>query len=383
MFSAEKRIKKFSGLNNKHSDSDQGIESDFNSQVDFTNSTADFSLPPAKRKSLASRQVSNKQSFNSTDRASLGYSSLHSSSSLSSPRKSHNRTPKKRKHEESESDENAFYNSYQFVSPLKFPRLDPDRKNCAKLILKEKSSSENVILSSTPIRNNNKATRWGKFSSHHPEKYEDGKALVGAATFTKLSFLPKSTEASFDGGNSFDFTTSFDLTNQDNIPADLEQLCTGSIIDSAAKPEQTSTSSNLSTSSRTRFHCGRLKLNIMGKLHMEQNLALNMILSRLDDADLLSLSHVSKDYRNMIKSNKTCESKRQNYLKKHRATQENKGQAAPPKARTAKRAFGETSVNHMMQLRPKTMSPPVSPSRKRFVENQKVKKIKFAQFLIN
>lgn len=384
---------------------DLGIESGYISKVDFTNSTeADFSLPPVKRKRLVRSQVSfsqNKKPFNLTDpqQTSLGYSSLLSSSSLFSPRKSSNRTPKKRKLDDTESDENVFYNSYQFVSPLKISTqsLGNSAKR-AKLILKEKSSSENVILSSTPIRNSNKNKLWGKFRSLHHENFEIGRSLDAAA---KPPFLPKSTEVSFDCGSSFDLTNSFDQTNNadqqdNNIPHNYHQLWTGSIIPvtcakpqavaEISKPIETATKSqeqNLSSASSRlsfrRFFCGRSKLDICGKLHMEHNIALKKVLTHLSDIDLLSLSHVSKEYRHMIISNKTWETKRKNYLKEHQKIKENEfprfctntlAKSTVPKEQ--KKAFGESNINHTMELRARQPSPPVSPSRKRFHENQKV-----------
>lgn len=418
MFSAQKRIKL---SNNKQNESvDQGIESDFHSQVDFGSSAGDFSLPPVKRKHLSSRQVSfspkNKHSFDGADlqQTSSGYGSLlSSSSSTSSPHKSISRTPKKRKLDET--DENAFYNSYQFVSPLKIRKKDPSDPNCAKLILKEKSSSENVILSSTPIRNNNKNTKWGKFRSLHPEKFELGKSLED----DKSQILPKCAEASFDCGSSFDFTNSFEFSEHHekdtvNIPSgNLQKLWSGSInLDSIVQPRPSTnaspvetvtqsqghvshSTSNVSTASstnRTRFYCGRLKMDILGKLHVENNIALDKILSHLRDVDLLSLSHVSKDYRSMIKLNK-YEPKRQNYLKAYRKVKENQlpgtvdlslphpENLKTEKARRGK--FGDVNLNHSMQLRPKPQSPPVSPSRRKFHENQKVKIIKRAKYTEN
>ena len=405
MFRAEKRLKlstssKSSVNNNKNknfsatSSIDQGIESDYISHTDLTNSGEDFTLPPVKRKFSSPRHSldKNKHSFDELHTSS-GYSSL-TSSIVSPPRVS--RSPKKRKHEDTESDENAFYNSYQFVSPLKIPK----KERSAKLILKEKSSSENVILSSTPIRNNTKKKLWGKFRSLHPEKFEQ--RFEPLETF---SILPKSTEASFEIGTSFDFTSSFDLSNNEqqdsHIPFNLQQLCTGSMnLDTIVKPQPTETitksqeqkvesrtstskTTNLSTSSR-RSHCGRLKLDMVGMLYKENYLAFNKILGQISDLDLLSLSHVSKDYRNMIKSHKTLETKRLNYLKKFQENRENKPSSQPlPKptivSGNRKRAFGDVNINHSMQLRSKPPSPPVSPSSRRFHENQKVRKLRIVR----
>lgn len=418
MFYAEKRIKlsdessinKNKKKSNSAADSSEhlGIESGYHSHADFTNSTEDFSLPPVKRKSSVSRQFSlqsslesNKQSFDLTDlqQSSSGYSSLLSSSS--SPRKSHVRTPKKRKQE---ADENAFYNSYQFVSPPKIRKKDPsDDNKRAKLILKEKSSSENVILSSTPIRSNNDKGKWGKFRSLHPEKFEIGKSLEDVESFEKVSTLSKSTDASFTFGASLDFTNSFELSSNTeqsthNIPSDVHQLLTHEIKEIAkprAEPTETvtksqetnvsaasQTSSNMSSSSRTYFHCGRLKMDILSKLHDMDNLALKMILGHLSDIDLLSISHVSKNYKQMIKADKKLHLRKQSYLKAQLINRENRTPDGPISTRVKSskvvekeqlmRPFEDSNVNHSMQLRSKPLSPPVSPSRKRFHENQKV-----------
>lgn len=420
MYYAEKRIKLSDessiNKNKKKSNSsaadssDHGIESGYHSQADFTNSTADFSLPPVKRKSSISRQASfqsNKQSLDlaETSQSASGYSSLLSSSY--SPRKSHGRTPKKRKQE---TDENAFYNSYQFVSPPKIRKKDPSLdNNRAKLILKEKSSSENVILSSTPIRSVNDKGRWGKFRSLHPERFEIGKSLDEVEPFEKIPTVAKSTEASFNFGASFDLTNSFELSSnvEQSAPSDVHQLWTEKInISSLAKPlatpraEPTETvtksqeclknvsaashaTTSISSSSRTLYNCGRLKMDILGKLHDMDNLALKMILGHLSDIDLLSVSHVSKNYKEMIKSDKKLNLKRQSYLKAQRKNQENRtkdenisitNKTSKIGDRPARRPFEDSNINHKMELRSKPQSPPVSPSSKRFHENQKVLK---------
>lgn len=415
MFYAEKRIKLSDessiNKNKKKSNSSAAdsseniIESGYHSQADFTNSTEDFSLPPVK--SLASRQVSfqsnldNKQSFDYVDlqQSSSGYSSLLSTSS--SPQKSHGRTPKKRKQE---TDENAFYNSYQFVSPTKIRKKDPSYDNKrAKLILKEKSCSENVILSSTPIRSSNDKAKWGKFRSLHPEKFVIGKSLDEVETFEKVSTLSKSTDASFNFGASFDFTNSFELSSNaeqsiHKIPSDVNQLLTQEIKEIAkpraeanetiTKPQEENVSaasfstSSLSSTSRSFYHCGRLRMDILGKLHDIDKLAAQMILGHLSDIDLLSISHVSKNYKQMIKSDKKLQMKKQNYLKTQRKNLENRTpkeqisfaikSAKIAEKEQTKRPFGNSNVNHSMQLRSKAVSPPVSPSSKRFHENQKV-----------
>lgn len=385
---------------------DQEVDSAYQSQVDFTNSV-DFSLPKLRRKYLIRQSnVNNKnqRSIEFSEHASLGYSSLSSPSSVSPRKKSTSSSPKKRKLESTESDENVFHNSDQFVSPLKTRKRDASNRNYEKLVLKEKSSSENVIRCSTPILEN-KNKLWGRFRSLHPEK------IVSNLEEVESSNLASSTSASFDIGCSSDFTSSFNLTSTENhdeanyVPSNVHQLWASTmlnpIIKNALKSEPTETITHsqeaivtetinqsqeevivpakVPLSGRTRYHCGRLKMDILGTFHIGKNLALEKILSYFNVADLLSLSHVSKDYRNMIKSNKTLEAKRQDYLKAHQIIKENNvpGSRAtslpkPSAAKSRKRTLGDSNVNHSMQLRPKPVSPPVSPSRKRFYENQKV-----------
>lgn len=402
MFFAEKRIKLSDQSsivsNKKNGASEQEKDSDYISQIDFSGSAADFSLPPVKLRSP--RRRSSKQSFDSTDshQVSSGYASLLSSSLSLSPRTSISRTPKKRKFD----DENTFYGSDQFVSPLKLRKNDPNDAKRAKKVLKEKSTSENVILSSTPIRDSSK-NKWGRFRSLHPEKFDIGRSLDDHEPIRKPPTLPAAAEASFDC-SSFDLTASFNLTSNvehsdnNNIPSSLQQLWTGSLkretspkpqaaaTETATKSKEQKISKNLNTS-RREFYGGRKHLDICGMLQREKNLALDKIFSHLSDADFLSLSHVSKDYKHMIKSSKSWDTKRRNYLNAHQIDRENKlpGKPATVAATKAviavatksrKRAFAESNVDHSMELRSKPVSPPSSPSSKRFRDIQKVKLLK-------
>ena len=377
----KKRIKLGTSIQSDSSSLDNGIESD------FTNSASDFSLPPVRRKVLGTRQVSfsieNKLSFDSLElqQTSSGYGSLLSSSSSLSPHKSLSLTPKKRKSENT--DENAFYNSYQFVSPSKNRKTEEKR---AKLTLHKKSASENVFSCSTP--NKISKSKWGKSRSMHPDKFGTGQSLQSPVP----PLLAPPAEVSFEC-SSFDISGSFNLveSHSKDSPGNLQQLLIGEIV--VPQPSQnaspvekvTQSQENVSGCStntpgpRIYYHCGRLTLDILGKLNKEQNVAFDEISSHLNEIDLLSLSHVSKDYRNMIKSNKTLEPKRQNYLKAFRKIKENQipgNRTLPPKLKTNKKKlgkFGDSNVNHSMQLRPKTQSPPVSPSKKKFYDNQKVR----------
>lgn len=368
---------------------DQGIGSD-ESPVEFTDS--DFSLPAVRRKSLLGRKVSfsrnNKQSFESSDshHTSSGYSSLLSSSSTASGRSSYNRTPTKRKSEEI--DENA--------SPLKIRKKEPSDGNRAKRILKEKSSSENVLQTSTPIRPNAQSLLWGKSRSLHPQSFEPQKSLDGFGSFGKPPTLSASSEISFDVSG-VDFPTSFDQGSsvvylETHIPPQFHQLMTSSMNGAVVQPKPVETIiesqenaksklsalSTISSSGQRRSFYERVKLDILGKLNEKDKSALKDIFSYLGDSDLLSLSHVSKDYRSMIKSNKTFETRRLNYLITHQQDLENKhppgtlSNLSKTKVKDRKRPFGEANVNHSMQLRSTPSSPPTSPARKRLQDNRNV-----------
>jgi hypothetical protein len=398
-------------------------ESGFHSEIDFSSSSiapcksisTDYVLSPVKRTVLTTRRASlNRISLSGSDHhrhqqstSSSGYSSLLSSSSnltssvaasSSSSFSRQSRTPKKRKSEISESDEN-FYNSLHFISPLKkIPKRED--KNCAKLILKEKSSSENVILSSTPIRTNQRT--WQKFRSFHPEKIKDfdNEQLTNFGTTAQKS----SAEGSSFNLSSFNFSsTSFNLTpsTQQDIPANIHNLWSDDIkpkLDptrsrpvilksSEACESQVPLHLSLSQSTvsstaseRKRHFNGRRTFDILGRLNSNHDIALEKILGYLDDESLLSISHVSKEYRKMIQSNKFYETKRQNYLKASKSVKENKlpnasGSEVIAPTRTAsekkrRKAFNSHNLNdNQMTLR--TKPAPQSPSS-RFNEMQKV-----------
>lgn len=376
---------------------------------DFTNSI-DFSLNSIDRASFSSRSSFQKSSYDSIQyeqKQTSEYGTLNNSSAFESPAKrSTNRTPKKRKMLSNERDENYYY-SDNFVSP---PKIQPKNQvNCAKLILKEKSSSENVILSSTPKANNKKI--WNKFRSFHPEKlvgksFEDDGPLQ-TDSFSNL--LPKSiAECSFldnsfnISNSSFNFTNLLEHNQQQSIEdakeiPGLNNLWMSKINTSInAKKIETITSaapldeskaqkdsiSSLLESPRYNY-CGTTKLNILGILHLQQNLALDIILSSLNDIDLTSLCIVSKEYKDLVTINKHAQSRKQIYLKLKRSVKENKiplsvsfkNQQPVPvyvEIKNLPKAFGDSNSNRM-KLRPKPQySPPVSPSKRLFHENQKV-----------
>lgn len=240
-------------------------ESGFHSQVDFScANSSDFSLPRRKSCCPASQRGSYKHhSFSETHQISSGYGSSFSltgsssnastSALLVSPAKN-----RKRKSQVSESDEN-FYNSYQFVSPLKIRKRDTSDKNCAKLILKEKCPSENVILCSTPILKGKQATKWGKFRSFHPEKLQFGKSIdepeppVAAVKDTSLSLN----------------LSSFNLSSPNithDIPEHVQNLWTGDIkVETVTTKIQDKLQEARVNTPQRKFYNERIQLDILGK----------------------------------------------------------------------------------------------------------------------
>jgi hypothetical protein len=365
---------------------------EFCGSLDFSNEsrklvraskTVDFTLPAVKRKILAPRRASFNHSESSDDQQysqiSSGYgSSLYSSNSSSNPQL----TPKKRKSNSHESDEN-FYNSFSFISPVK---LRSAKENCAKRILKEKCSSENVIRCSTPVLNINKKKIWGRFRSHHPENVKNP-----LASFKLTEGITKS----IDEG-SFDELSSFDITNNSSINITNDEhraLISGSIRTSSEHQESHFTPIKVkeeikptpSINNKKFNYCGRDKIDIIGKLNDQYPIILNDILKNLDFKDILSLSHVSHNYRNIARLNKKFETERLNYLEAFKKNEENlypgnrsvstklteTSQFTISEKKNLSRlgAYNKNIINQSTKLQ---VSPPVSPSKRRFHENQKV-----------
>lgn len=252
---------------NEKTDEITDAESGLHSQVDFS-CTNSFQISHIQRKShcLTSKRGSYKQqSFSESHQLSSGYgssfsltgSSANSSiNALVSPAKN-----RKRKSDVSQSDENNFYNSYQFVSPLKIQKREPNDKKCAKLILKEKCPSENVILTSTPTLTEQRASKWGKFRSFHPEKLQFGKSIEG---------LEPPVTAKDSSAELLNFSTSFNLSSANvtqDIPEHVQNLWTGDIkVETVtSKPiveEKPQVRANKSP--ERQFFDGRQKFDILG-----------------------------------------------------------------------------------------------------------------------
>jgi hypothetical protein len=329
-------------LNKKQNEAESGFLSQVNFSCTTTSSSSSSSI--AKDASRKSCQTSSRGSFQQQSFTSSGYASASnvSASLLVSPVKG----SRKRKSEVSSSDEN-FYNSYQFVSPLKIPRRDQN-ENRAKLILKEKCSSENVILSSTPIRNEKQASKWGKFRSFHPEKLKFGSSFHENSIETAP--VKECNESSFN-------FSSFELSNASinaDIPSENLQNLLAGTIKTDEKPK---------ISGR---RCDRL--DILGMLNGNYKHVLDNILGYLDGGSLLRISHVSQQYREMITTNKKFETKRKNYLKKHKKNDENKHAitlSRTLRGASKKRPFGDSNLINQSQmiLRQRPLTPPQSPKR--------------------
>lgn len=306
----------------------------------------------------------------SASQLSSGYESNFSSTVGCSPTKKP-RSAKK-------SDEN-FYNSFNFISPVKKPMKD------AKKILKEKSSSENVIRCSTPVQNKNaKRGLWGRFRSLHPEKVQS------SVEFEPLKSLDLN---SFDAASSFSSFDLSDVNSFNQLPEDegincskrgFKQLLTGSLQKLASLEESIAEHDEQSPVGELRAfknfnYCGREKVDILGKLNEKQISLEHTVLKYLSFNDLLHLSEVSKQYRDTIRSIKSFETKRLSQIEVFKKNAENAlpadvdktsvSKLSPVTLRKEKRKFGNFN-NINIEL--KTVSPPVSPSRRKFHENQKV-----------
>lgn len=301
------------------------------------------------------------EQHNSASQFSSGYESNYSSSVLCSPSMKRPKSTKK-------SDEN-FYNSFNFISPVKKPigrQLSNDKK-----ILKEKSCSENVIRCSTPVQNKSvKRGLWGKSKSLHP-----GKVLT-SAEFDPIKSLD--IKGSFDATTSF---SSFDvsdinsITQQEedegiNFPkSELKLLLTGTLASVQERPEAAVVLKSVN-------YCGRERIDILSKL-TEKNIPLeHTVLKYLNFNDLLQLSGVSKQHREIVHSIKSFEAKRIQQTEAFKCNAEN---ANPSKVcellssnnvrKEKKKKFGNFNDTNIIT---EAVSPPVSPSRRRFHENQKV-----------
>lgn len=329
----------------------------------------------------------------SASQLSSGYGSIFSSSSSCSS------SMKKQRSSAKKSDEN-FYNSFNFISPVKKPVVREIFN--AKKILKEKSSSENVIRSSTPVQSkaNNKKALWGRFRSLHPEKLQTDAEFQALKSIELKSFDESTNLSSFELSDIHSFNqhgeTSANLSSNDV----LEELFTKSLnrtkleeytttgegednelnLDNEVKliEPETKPIAELKVFKKANYQ-GRENVDILSKLH-EKRISLNPILQYLNFNDLLHLSEVSRKHRDIVRSIKTFESKRQSNKEAFKQNAENLTPSENLRIdsgtliRKNKRKFGDFNITNKDAQPP---TPPISPSRRKFHENQKVSNLDF------
>lgn len=369
-------------------------DSGFRSKDDITGSFRS-SFDDTKRSSTESGAAS---SIDLQSPECLSFGSIHDAD-LAIDHLRTNKSPQKRRH----GNENRFS-----------PKAKCVREISAKLVLKEKSRSENIIAS-TPKR----ANLWGKFSSFLPSREVFGsldqeEIPKQANTFQipkapTLASLGKSHNSfNSEAFDSFDFSN-FDNTDQTGdskhnnlftaaICDDFESKISGSaaldqILESSVHdpvkilPAKKIHGSRASSSfipnklevieeispAKDKVVMPRRKYDILGNLPGENHLCLDIIMAKLPDPDILSMCMVSKLWNKIVMNNKKASARRLQYLKDREASKENKlGSQAEKKGDDVKvvKAFNLCSGNVDSSIKYK--SPPVSPSKRKFHENQKV-----------
>lgn len=318
------------------------------------------------------------------------------------------KTPKKRKVEFSQNEN--FYSSLNFVSPVKQRAQETkEDKNRARRILKEKSSSENVIpFVSTPKQE--KKGKFGKFRSFHQPAADNKFGSVDiesieeepAASNKNFSYEPELkkleeiNESSINFSN-LDFSnlssTNFLESHSAGTSTDIGALCTAPI--NLPRPEEklpTVAQKLPQETTRKYFYCDISQTDILKHLftsHLDN--VLDKILHKLNDSDLVNLCMVSSIHKNIIESNESTKKRRLKYLENARNTKENKEPAAatdksdystclpePHKSSKKRKAFAQfnerSSQFNQSYSRPYFLrSPSVSPGKRKFQENQKVR----------
>lgn len=320
-----------------------------------------------------------------------------------------NKSPQKRRL----ADENCFS-----------PKIKILRENSAKLVLKEKSRSENILIASTPIR----AVKLGKFNSFMPSRaafdsfdQEVEQIPSQTSTFQKpklpaLASLGKSHNFSSEGFDSFNLSSNFDQTDHTG-DSNFNSLLTGVICDELETKISASTALDDSLeipqhdsvkiphvkkllgsrrvsstfipkqlpiiheiSPKEDIGLNRRKVDILVNIKKHggvDHLCMDGIMMKLDDQDLLSMCMVSTSWNEIVTNNKKTAVRRQQYLIVREATKENKltSKSLEKKKDEFKmvKAFNICSGNVFAEQ--KYRSPPVSPSKKKFHENQKVSSI--------
>lgn len=128
---------------------------------------------------------------------------------------------------------------------------------------------------------------------------------------------------------------------------------------------------------RKLYYDGREKMDILSRLKPTTNVT-NAILKLLSDKDLYVASHICKSWAQIIADNTTANLRQKRYArasenqKENTNAQANRTQPSPPIPDDVKRKpFGRRNIHYLLRPSPRR-SPPVSPSKRKFHENQKV-----------
>lgn len=130
--------------------------------------------------------------------------------------------------------------------------------------------------------------------------------------------------------------------------------------------------------SRQIFYTDFEHLDILGHLaRFNTRPAINIVLSNLCDKDLLSAYMVSRTWADIIDEDYTASARRLKSLKNRRSSKENLHQPSTSgideeKMHIKRKPFASRNLNDNPVCRKEKRSPPVSPSKRKFHENQKV-----------
>jgi hypothetical protein len=383
------RVKKLSfSPNKKDGASERGsldqVDSGFNS-MEFSN----FTDPSCSIEASGSYQKLNKTPLKSRDenvvstpnkkQQTSDYGSMHDvPMNYSSILKE--KTPTKRR----QLDNNENENSENYVSPPKIKA----KENRARRTLREKCSSENAIpLSSTPIKNQ----KLRKFKSFHPEKFSRSIDIDKIEKDTIFEESPVADDAGPPKFQKFD-ESSINITNLDishwdstNFLENLPETPSGiSALCSAPIKSLVHGKTILDQQKRRKFYDGERFVDIFHQLNKSQVLhALDKILGYLDSSNISSLHQTSRTCNKIVNENVDAKKRMLEFRRQELMCKENKDISKQEKDLLVKGqdkrepleplgVLDHNSFYQPNQSRYNLRSPPVSPKRRGFYENQKV-----------
>lgn len=129
---------------------------------------------------------------------------------------------------------------------------------------------------------------------------------------------------------------------------------------------------------RKLYYVGLEKLDILTRLNGANNVT-DLILSMLSDKDLYASSRVCRSWSEIIANNKSAHLRQSRYFRSSQRQKENangrnsRTAPGPSGVQTNKRIpFAQRNDHYSLRPSPSSRSPPVSPSKRKFHENQKV-----------